>query len=84
MQHRYTRRRKTKQKYNTICVGDQYTKTNTNTVILQTTTGKDDMLSQKYYRETNYIVRQSDSISNETVNNIVVTILEYLLLFVLG
>ena len=27
---RYTRRRKTKQKHNTICVGHHYTQTNTN------------------------------------------------------
>jgi len=29
---RYKRRRKTKQKYNTICVGHHYTQTNTNNV----------------------------------------------------
>ena len=28
----YTRRRKTKQKHNTICVGHHYTQTNTNNV----------------------------------------------------
>jgi len=28
----YTRRRQTKQKHNTICVGHQYTQTNTNNV----------------------------------------------------
>jgi len=44
--NRYTRR-KTKQKHNTICVGDRYTKTNTNNVnktsaFLQTTRGKDE------------------------------------------
>jgi ferredoxin-like protein FixX len=29
----YTRQRKTKQKHNTICVGQHYTQTNTNKVI---------------------------------------------------
>ena len=43
----YTRRRKTKQKHNTICVGHHYTKTNINnvrkdTILLQTTGGKDE------------------------------------------
>ena len=45
----YTRRRKTKQKHNTICVGHHYTQTNTNNVnktwirtLLQTTGGKDE------------------------------------------
>ena len=43
----YTRRRKTKQKHNTICVGHRYAQTNTNSVnktwtILQTTGGKDE------------------------------------------
>jgi len=41
----YTRRRKTKQKHNTICVGHHHTKTNTNNVNktwahLQTAGGK--------------------------------------------
>jgi hypothetical protein len=41
----YTRRRNTKHKHNTICVGHQYTQTNTNNVnktctLLQTTGGK--------------------------------------------
>ena len=40
-----TRRRKTKQKHNTVCVGDHYRQTNTNNVnktwsLLQTTGGK--------------------------------------------
>ena len=43
----YTRRRKTKQKHNTICVGHQYTQANINKVnkscaLLQTTGGKDE------------------------------------------
>ena len=43
----YTRLRKTKQKHNTICVGPQYTQTNTNNInktwaLLQTTGGKDE------------------------------------------
>jgi hypothetical protein len=43
----YTRRRKTKQKHNTICVGHQYTQANINNVnkscaLLQTTGGKDE------------------------------------------
>jgi hypothetical protein len=43
----YTRRRKTKQKYNTICVGHHYTQSNTNNVnktwaLLQTSGGKDE------------------------------------------
>jgi hypothetical protein len=42
----YTRRRKTKQKHNTICVGHHYTQTKTNyvnkTCVLQTTGGKDE------------------------------------------
>ena len=85
----YTRRKKTNQKYNTICVGEQYTRTNTNNVIttqslLQATNEKDDMLSQKYYRETNCIACQSDSLSDETVNNIDVTTLEYIPLFIFG
>ena len=42
-----TRRRKTKQKHNTICVGHHYTQTNTNnvnktSVFLQTTGGKNE------------------------------------------
>jgi hypothetical protein len=39
-----TRRRKTKQKHNTICVGHHYTQTNTNNVskTRQTTGGKDE------------------------------------------
>ena len=42
----YTRRRKTKQKHNTICVGYHYMQTNTNNVnntsaLLQTAGGKD-------------------------------------------
>ena len=42
----FTRRRKTKQKQNTICVGHQYSQANTNNlnktqVLLQTTGGKD-------------------------------------------
>ena len=42
----YTRRKKTKQKHNTICVGNHYTQTNTNNVnktrvLPQTTGGKD-------------------------------------------
>jgi len=42
-----TRRRKAKQKHNTICVGHHYTQTNTNdvnktSVLLQTTGGKDE------------------------------------------
>ena len=42
---RYTTRRKTKQKRNTICAGHHYTQTNTNNVsktaaLLQTTGGK--------------------------------------------
>ena len=41
----YTRRRKTKQKHSTICVGHHYARTNTNNVnktwaLLQTTGGK--------------------------------------------
>ena len=44
-QHRYTRRRKTKQKQNAICVGYHYAQTNTNNVnktctLIQTTWGK--------------------------------------------
>ena len=43
----YTKRRKTKQKHNTICVGHHYAQTNTNNVnktwaLLQTTGGKDE------------------------------------------
>ena len=43
----YTRRRKTSQKHNTICVGHHYTQTNTNKLnktrfLLQTTGGKDE------------------------------------------
>jgi hypothetical protein len=43
----YTRRRKTKQKHNTICIGHHYVRTNTNNVnktcvLLQTTGGKDE------------------------------------------
>jgi len=43
----HTRRRKTNQKHNTICVGHHYTQTNTNDVnntraLLQTTGGKDE------------------------------------------
>jgi hypothetical protein len=43
----YTRRRKTKQKHNTICVGHHYVQANTNNVIktctlLQTTGGKNE------------------------------------------
>ena len=43
----YTRRRKTKQKHNTICVGHHYTQTNTNIInktcaLLQTTEDKDE------------------------------------------
>jgi hypothetical protein len=43
----YTRQRKTKQKYNTICVGHHYTQTNTINVnktwaLLQTSGGKDE------------------------------------------
>jgi hypothetical protein len=43
----YTRRRQTKQKHNTICVGHHYTQAKTNNVNktwtrLQTTGGKDD------------------------------------------
>jgi len=43
----YTRRRQTKQKYNTIGVGDHFAQTNTNNVnktcaFLQTTGGKDE------------------------------------------
>ena len=43
----YTRRRQTKQRHNTICVGHHYTQTNTNNVnktcaLLQTTGGKDE------------------------------------------
>jgi hypothetical protein len=43
----YTRRRKTKQKHNTICVGNHYTKINTNDVdkiwaLLQTTGDRDE------------------------------------------
>ena len=43
----HTRRRKTKQKHNTICVGHHYMQTNTNNVnktwaLLQTTGGKDE------------------------------------------
>jgi hypothetical protein len=37
----HTRRRKTKQKHNTICVGQDYTQTNTNNVN-QTFGGKDE------------------------------------------
>ena len=44
---RYTRRRKTKQKHNTICVGYHYEQTNTYNVnktwvLIQTTEGKDE------------------------------------------
>jgi hypothetical protein len=44
---RYTRRIKTKQKHNTICVGHHYTQANTNNVnrtyaLIQTTKGKDE------------------------------------------
>jgi len=44
---RYTRRRKTKQEHNTVCVGHHHTQTNTNNVNktlapLQTTGGKDE------------------------------------------
>ena len=47
IQKNYTRRRKTKQKDNTIGVGHHYTKTNTNNVnktwtLLQTTGGKNE------------------------------------------
>ena len=43
-----TRRRKTKQKHYTLCVGHHYTQTNTNNVnktrvLLQTTGGKDEL-----------------------------------------
>jgi hypothetical protein len=43
----HTRRRQTKQKHNTICVGHHYTQTNTNNVnntwsLLQTTGGKEE------------------------------------------
>jgi len=43
----YTRRRKTKQKYNTICVSHHYTQTSTNKVnktwaLVETTGGKDE------------------------------------------
>ncbi len=43
----YTRRRKTKQKHNTICVGHHYVQANTNNVnrtvaLLQTTGGNDE------------------------------------------
>jgi len=43
----YTRRRQTKEKQNTICVGHHYVQTNTNNVnktwtLLQTTGGKDE------------------------------------------
>ena len=43
----YTRRRKTKQKHNTICIGHHYAQTNANNVnktgaLLQTTEGKDE------------------------------------------
>jgi len=43
----YTRRRKTKQKHNTICVGHHYMQTYTNNInktcfLLQTTGGKDE------------------------------------------
>jgi hypothetical protein len=43
----YTRRRKTKQKHHTICVGHHYAQTNTKNVnktcaIIQTTGGKDE------------------------------------------
>ncbi len=44
----YTRRRQTKQKHNTICVGHDYAQTNTHNVnktwlLLQTTGGKDEL-----------------------------------------
>ena len=43
----YTRRRQTKQKHNTICVGHHYTQTNTTNInnthaLLQTNGGKDE------------------------------------------
>jgi hypothetical protein len=43
----YTKRRKTKQNHNTICVGHRYAQTNTNNVnktctLIQTTGGKDE------------------------------------------
>jgi hypothetical protein len=52
----YTRRRQTKQKHNTICVGHHCTQTNANNVnktraLLQTTGGKDE-LNIVYMRKT--------------------------------
>jgi len=50
----YTRRRKTKQKHNTICVGHHNTQTNTNNgnktrVLLQTTGGKYELFITLYF-----------------------------------
>ena len=57
---RYTRRRKTKQKHYTICVGHHNTQTNTNTnnlnktwTLLQTTRGKDELNIVFYDTPTN-------------------------------
>ena len=52
----YTRRRKTKQKHNTICVGHHYMQTNTNNVnktqaLLQTTGGKDEVTSERCFMQ---------------------------------
>ena len=51
-----TRRRETKQKHNTICVGHHYTQATTNNVnkictLLQTTGGKDEPNSKHCFRQ---------------------------------
>ena len=66
---RYTRRRKTKQKHSTICVGHHYAQTNTNKVnkmwsFLQTIGGKD---------ESNIVLmrKSRNSERKDTLNNII-------------
>ena len=59
---RYTRRRNTKQKHNTICVGHHYVETNTNNVnktwaLLQIIRGKDEQnitFMRKSYRKSEH------------------------------
>jgi len=64
----YRRRRNTKQKHNTICVGHHYVQSNTNNVnktwaLLQTTGGKD---NHRLYAEINTAITTRNSVRKDT------------------
>ena len=66
----YTRRRQTKQKYSTICVGHHPSQTNTNNInktwaLLQTTGGKDDPKS--FYAEIVTDITSQNSERKDTI-----------------